>query len=282
MAVEKPMTWEDAVVWLRAQPGASEVVRDAYYDDPLHEAAIRYWKSEEWGAVQEWLPPVGKALDVGAGRGIASYALARDGFAVTALEPNPSSIVGAGAIRHLAGLVSQPIEVVETFSEALPFDSGCFDLVFARAVLHHTSDMPAACREFFRVLKPGGRFIAIREHVISRKADLGTFLDQHPLHHLYGGENAFLLGEYKEALSRAGFTIERVIAPLQSPINYAPHTAQSLRCELASRLRRRHALGGLAKPALDIPGVWPIARALMSAFDNRPGRHYSFVARRQA
>ncbi len=32
------------------------------------------------------------------------------------------------------------------------------------------------CREFFRVLKPGGRLIAVREHVISSKNDLPVFL----------------------------------------------------------------------------------------------------------
>ena len=44
----------------------------------------------------------GQALDVGAGRGIASYALAREGFTVTVLEPDDSHLVGAGAIRSLA------------------------------------------------------------------------------------------------------------------------------------------------------------------------------------
>ena len=54
--------------------------------------------------------------------------------------------------------------------------------------------------EMHRVLKPGGIFIAAREHVISKEADLEKFLEQHPLHHLYGGEHAFLLERYIEAL----------------------------------------------------------------------------------
>lgn len=161
-------SWEDAVAWLRTQPEQSQLVADCYYDDPLMGAAERYWHSEEWQAVRTVLVGrSGKALDVGAGRGIASYALAREGFSVSALEPDPSGLVGAAAIRTLASESSLPIQVVEEFSESLPFADATFDVVFARAVLHHTRDLEGACREFSRVLKPGGLLLAIREHVIS-------------------------------------------------------------------------------------------------------------------
>src|SRR5260370_28682066 len=199
-------TWENAVVWLRNQPSQRQLVLDAFYDDPLIAAAERYFCSDEWQAVSQLLQGrTGSALDVGAGRGIASYALAREGFAVKALEPDPSGVVGAAAIRKLAEDTKLSIEVVEEFSEHLPFDELTFDVVFARAVLHHTRDLDSACREMFRVLKPGGIFIAAREHVISKEADLGQFLDQHPLHHLYGGEHAFLLQRYIGALNGGGF-----------------------------------------------------------------------------
>src|ERR1700761_8050906 len=197
-------TWEAAVVWLRNQPDQHQLVLDAFYDDPLIGAAQRYFASDEWQAVSQLLRGrIGTALDIGAGRGIASYALGREGFAVTALEPDPSAIVGAAAIRALATEAALPINVVEEFSERLPFNDNAFDVVFARAVLHHTKDLDSACREMFRVLRPGGLFIAAREHVISKEADLGQFLDQHPLHHLYGGEHAFLLDRYVGALKDA-------------------------------------------------------------------------------
>jgi SAM-dependent methyltransferase len=275
--------WEQAVEWLRQQPDQRELVLAAYYDDPTLRAAERYWRSAEWSALRALLPSAaGKhALDVGAGRGIASFAFAKDGFTVTALEPDPSALVGANAIRALAMEARLDIRVTESASEALPFADGEFDVVFARAVLHHTRDLDHACREFLRVLKPGGLLVAVREHVISSPADLQAFFDIHPLHHLYGGENAFVLGRYVNAIRGAGFTLAKVIAPLDSDINLAPLDAAGARREIASRVGGRLPGGAaLLRGLLGVPGAWPIARRLLRAFDHRPGRLYSFVARR--
>ena len=275
-------SWEQAVQWLREQPGQRDLVLAAYYDDPLAAAADRYWRSEEWQAIRPLLPVVpGRALDIGAGRGIASYALAKEGFDVTALEPDASALVGAQAIRGLAAASGLPIEVTQEFSERLPFADAQFDVVFARAVLHHTKDLPAACREFLRVLKPGGRLVAVREHVISRQEDLPAFLDLHPLHKLYGGENAFLLSQYEAAIRAAGFRLDVVLTPLESAINFAPYTLASLRAELATRVTRGlPGLKQLVQWALALPPIWALARRVLARFDHRPGRLYSFIAQR--
>jgi SAM-dependent methyltransferase len=281
MNAEHPfISWEQAVGWLRRQPDQTRLVADCYFDDPLIEAADRYFCSDEWSAVRELLAECsGKALDVGAGRGIASYALAKEGLEVTALEPDPSTMVGSGAIRALATESGLSIRVVEEFSENLPFADGEFDVVFARAVLHHTKDLEEACREFFRVLKPGGLFIAIREHVISREEDLPRFLDQHPLHRLYGGEHAYLLQQYVTAIGQSGFAHLEVISPWQSPLNYAPYTLTTLKAELIRRgTFDIPGIGRMISALLALPGAWPLVRRMLDRFDSRPGRLYSFVA----
>jgi len=265
-------SWEEAVLWLRHQPDQRQLVHACFYDDPLIEAAKRYYASTEWQAVQRYLPAKqGHALDLGAGRGIAAYALACDGWKVTAVEPDPSAIVGADAIRQLAKETGLPIEVLAQYGEDLPFQNDLFDLVHCRAVLHHTHDLSALCREVSRLLRPQGIFIAIREHVISRKADLQLFLDSHPLQRLYGGECAYLLTEYKAAIEGAGLNIMKVINPYASDINLFPDSRAELKRRIAKRMR-------LPSPAL-VPGFiidW------LGHWSSQPGRHYTFIATKPA
>ena len=271
-------TWENAVIWLRGQPDQRQLVLDAFYDDPLIAAAKRYFCSDEWQSVSQILHGrTGSALDVGAGRGIASYALARNGFTVNALEPDPSVIVGAGAIRTLAAEAALPISVVEEFSERLPFAEGIFDVVFARAVLHHTRDLELACSEMHRVLRPGGILVAAREHVISKEADLERFLGGHPLHHLYGGEHAFVLERYTNALKGAGFGSLEVLPPLRSPINLFPYTIDTLRDAVIDKISRRIPARPVWRMVFHSNRIFETLLSVCGRFDSRPGRLYSFV-----
>ena len=275
-------TWEAAVAWLLDQPERRALVRACYYDRPPLDAAKRYWADPEWQTLRQLLPARrGKALDVGAGMGIASYALARDGWATTALEPDPSALVGAHAIRSLAQLAAIEIEVVQEWGEGLPFPDASFDLVHARQVLHHARDLERFCAELHRVLKPGGMLAATREHVISSAAQPPAFLQRHELHRLYGGENAFTLARYRSALRAGGFEIEASPGPWESVINYAPLTEDSLCNELISRAARVPGGASAARALLSRP-LRPTTLRALSAIDRRPGRLHSFLCRKRA
>ena len=97
----KTLSWEEAVLWLKAQPDQDDLIKACFYDDPLQSAAERYYLSTEWLAVREELPQIGRVLDIGSGRGISAYAFAKDGWQVDALE-RPLVVVGL-APAALAG-----------------------------------------------------------------------------------------------------------------------------------------------------------------------------------
>jgi SAM-dependent methyltransferase len=49
-------------------------------------------------------------------------------------------------------------------AENLPFRDNMFDIVYSWGVLHHSPDTPAAVREVWRVLKPGGKAAVMIYH----------------------------------------------------------------------------------------------------------------------
>lgn len=271
-------SWEAAVQSLIDDPAQQELAAACYFDLPLARAAARFAEGPEWHAMRALTgAPCGLAVDIGAGNGVVSYALARAGWQTVAVEPDPSNLVGAGAIRRLANETGVAIEVLEGVGERLPLDDGAAALVIARQVLHHASDLPGFAREIARVLAPGGMLVSTRDHVISGPGQLQPFLASHPLHALYGGENAFRLMDYRAALSGAGLVIEREIGPFDSVINYAPHTPETLRAEIADRLGP---FGILAKAALAPAPVMGMALRFLGLIDRRPGRLVSFVCRK--
>lgn len=277
-----PMTTEEAVLLLRRDAAAAATLRDSYLDGDLPAAARRFAESAEFA---ESLALVGGALgksvlDVGAGTGIASFAFAFAGARrVVALEPDPSSVVGQGAIRSLGR--ADVIEVVGAWGERLPFEGGEFDVVYARQVLHHARDLEALVSECWRVLRPGGRLLACREHVVDDEAQLRQFLASHAIHRLAGGEHAYPLASYVAAIERAGFSLERVLGPWDSIVNAFPsaRTPEDVIEQPFRVLQRKYGrlLGGLASR---VP--WFLDQTRRKLRDRGAGRMYSFVAGKPA
>jgi len=273
------MTTEEAVIRLRGDPAFAAQMRDAYLNEDVLEAAQRFERSGEFLQMKAILGPAlagGAVLDLGAGTGIASRAFGNSGARiVVALEPDESPVVGQGAIRRSCG---GAVEIVSGFGEALPFRRDSFDVVYARQVLHHARDLTGLLVECARVLRPGGLFLACREHVVDDEAQLRTFLEGHPVHRLAGGEGAFPLPRYLEAIAASGLAIQAVLSPWSSVINAYP--AVNSDAELPRHARRvfigRH--GILGRIALLLPGMDRVARRQRE--EPLPGRLFSFVCRK--
>jgi SAM-dependent methyltransferase len=279
-AVDSCASMDEAVLLLRGDPRFAALVRDAYLGSDVVESANRFASSSEFREVRRLVGDraAGAILDVGAGRGIASFAFAEAGAAVVfALEPSGSTLVGRGAIEKLPS--RSRVRVLDGYAEAIPLEDSSVDVVYARQVLHHTSDLRLAVAECARVLRHGGVFLACREHVVSSERDLRLFLDIHPVQRLAGGENAFPLDAYVSAINSSGLGLELVLGPCDSLINAHPEvtTSQALD-EVPQRWLRSHLGGPLGHVAIAIPGVETLIRRRLN--QPRAGRLYTFLARK--
>jgi demethylmenaquinone methyltransferase / 2-methoxy-6-polyprenyl-1,4-benzoquinol methylase len=93
-----------------------------------------------------------RILDVAAGTGTSSAALAKSGATVVAADFSPGMIT-EGRRRH------PRIEFVEADAQRLPFGDDEFDAVTISFGLRNVQDPRAALAEMYRVLKPGGRIV---------------------------------------------------------------------------------------------------------------------------
>jgi len=102
-------------------------------------------------------------LEIGAGQGWASRYFAEKGCEVIAIDIVADEWYGLGrswAIMNNAGVYFEPV-LAE--GEHLPFFSNQFDVVFLCGALHHFNSFDPVLAQIYRVLKPGGRFIAAGE-----------------------------------------------------------------------------------------------------------------------
>jgi ArsR family transcriptional regulator len=126
--------------------GQWDRVRDELFGDRFHLAALAALADSRW--------VVG---DLGCGTGQVSSALAP--FVERVVAVDASAAMLQAARRRLQGLDNVDLRRGEL--EALPIDDARLDAVTMILVLHHLPEPAKAIGEAARVLKPGGRVIAV-------------------------------------------------------------------------------------------------------------------------
>jgi ubiquinone/menaquinone biosynthesis C-methylase UbiE len=100
-----------------------------------------------------------RVLDLGAGTGLLTLALAPHVASVTALDISAAMLDRLDAHAVTEGLTN--VELVAADMRSLPFDDETFDLVVSNYAFHHLDDSAKelAASEARRVLRPGGRLV---------------------------------------------------------------------------------------------------------------------------
>ena len=100
-----------------------------------------------------------RVLEIGLGQGAESEGLIRRGARWTGIDLTPEAIRRVSLRLKLHGLSYE--DITQASATAIPFPDESFDLVFSHGVLHHIPDIDVAQAEIARVLRPGGRLVAM-------------------------------------------------------------------------------------------------------------------------
>jgi SAM-dependent methyltransferase len=117
---------------------------DAYHFEKLHHL-LRLVDFDAWRDRD--------VLDVGCGAGVEVVRFARAGARVTGVDIAAPAIALTRENLAQHGLTAR-LEVAD--GEALPFDDGTFDFVYAHGVVQYTTNDRQLVAECRRVLRPGG------------------------------------------------------------------------------------------------------------------------------
>lgn len=249
-------SWEDIIFASQAIPSLKNEIKFSFLL-PNNKESLDYYNwcfeiKELDNIIKERGFDSAKILDVGAGNGVMSVALAQRGYELYSLEPDKSSIVGRGAIKSLYNQtlkndLGEMFELIEGNVSDISVEdinnnkymllsgtaedlclSGVFDVILCRQVVHHFNDPQMSMNNLYRSLKPGGIAVILREHICNSEAELKEFLNTHPFHKYYGGENAYSESAYIDFFKNAGFDVENVIKFCDSEINYFPHKSSDI------------------------------------------------------
>lgn len=144
-------------------------------------------------------------LDIGAGQGWASRYFAEKGCTAIALDIVADEKFGLGRSWAIMERANTYFEPLLGDGERLPFPENRFDFVFFCGALHHFVHFEHVLKQVYRVLKPGGRVIAVGEPAISlfkTEAEMQVLFEETEVGIVERRPKVY---QYKRALAQAGF-----------------------------------------------------------------------------
>ena len=187
---------------------------DLKYDDELIAFLGELWGDgylspggpEEVARVLEGIDLAGKTvLDIGCGSGGITVDLVRRHGAGRVIGIDVEADVCAASRQRVeaAGLGDR-IEIRQVEPGPFPLDDASLDIVFSKDSIIHVPDKEWLAREAFRVLRPGGWFVA-SDWLISHDGEPSPEM----AHYLETEDMGFVMASpkrYRKALEEAGFT----------------------------------------------------------------------------
>lgn len=232
-------SWEEIIHAAQGNPAMDAVLRDSYLHRDLMGSLRRFMLTDEFkhtlAEFKSIAPNAKSILDIGGGGGVMAIAFALSGYEVTLAEPSSDDIVGTAAARKLLSLavdefdasLRERFRIEQSNIEALALVER-YDVVYCRQVVHHFLDPVAALSKIHGLLSDNGVAFFIREHVVFDDADKGFFLQNHPFHQYTRGENAYRSEQYCEFIDDAGMSLIKEYKFAESPINFFPHSEQTV------------------------------------------------------
>ncbi|MGA7937617.1 MAG: class I SAM-dependent methyltransferase [Kovacikia sp.] len=149
----------------------------------------------------DWSPGM-QVMDCGCGSGVFTKLLKDFGFVASGLDLSQGLI-------DLAGRLYPDIKFMVGDIEQLPLESESLDAVLLSGIIHHLPDPAKCAEEVYRVLKPGGSFVAFDPN--RRNPFMWLYRDRDsPFYSREGvteNERPIIASEVARTFKRAGFSV---------------------------------------------------------------------------
>ncbi|WP_127519842.1 class I SAM-dependent methyltransferase [Mesorhizobium sp. Z1-4] len=185
----------------------------------------------------------GELLDIGCGEGRVARTLKPLGYRITAVDAVAELVDAAKGAESAADYIVAP-------ATDLPFATGSFDTVISYNMLMDVEDLPAAVREFRRVLRDDGTLVISIVHPLADLQTIGAgdnYFERRKFETEAKGNGLTMhfsgwtqsLERYASALEAAGLGITSLREPLPEITPAREHLAQWQRLPLFLWMKAR-------------------------------------------